>query len=103
MATGDYVALMDHDDELTADALFEVVKAINEAGAEFIYSDEDKLELDGSFCEPHFKPDYSPDMFLSQNYLSHLGVIKKSLIEQGWWIFSRSGGRSGLRSVSESA
>ena len=82
MATGDYIALMDHDDELTPDALFEVVKAINETGAEFIYSDEDKLELDGSHSEPHFKPDYSPDMFLSQNYLSHLGVIKKTLVEQ---------------------
>lgn len=82
MATGDYIALMDHDDELTPDALWEVVKAINEQGAEFIYSDEDKLELDGSFSEPHFKPDYSPDMFLSQNYLSHLGVIKKSLVDR---------------------
>jgi len=82
MATGDYVALMDHDDELTPDALYEVVKAINKHGAEFIYSDEDKLELNGAYCEPHFKPDYSPDMFLSQNYLSHLGVIKKSLIDQ---------------------
>jgi GT2 family glycosyltransferase len=82
MATGDYIALMDHDDELTPDALFEVVKAINETGAEFIYSDEDKLEMDGSFCEPHLKPDYSPDMFLSQNYLSHLGVINKSLVDR---------------------
>ena len=82
MATGDYIALMDHDDELTPDALFEVVKAINEAGAEFIYSDEDKLELDGLFSDPHLKPDYSPDMFLSQNYLSHLGVIKKSLVDR---------------------
>jgi GT2 family glycosyltransferase len=82
MTTGSYIALMDHDDELTPDALFEVVKTINEHNAEFIYSDEDKLEMDGSYCEPHFKPDYSPDMFLSQNYLSHLGVIKKNLIDQ---------------------
>ncbi len=82
MATGDYIALMDHDDELTSDALFEVAKTISNQGADFIYSDEDKLELDGSNCEPHFKPDYSPDMFLSQNYLSHLGVIKKELIDQ---------------------
>ncbi len=82
MANGDYIALLDHDDELTPDALFEVVKAINEQDAEFIYSDEDKLELDGSSCEPHFKADYSPDMFLCQNYLSHLGVIKKDLIDQ---------------------
>ena len=82
MATGKYVALMDHDDELTPDALYEVVKAINEQGAEFIYSDEDKLSMNGTFREPHFKPDYSPDMFLSQNYLSHLGVIKRSLIDK---------------------
>lgn len=79
---GDYVALMDHDDELTPDALYEVVKVINKHGAEFIYSDEDKLEINGSYSEPHFKPGYSPDMFLSQNYLSHLSVIKKSLIEK---------------------
>lgn len=81
MASGTYIALMDNDDEITVDALYEVVKAINENKAEFIYSDEDKLNMDGSFCEPHFKPDYSPDMFLSQNYLSHLGVIKKELID----------------------
>lgn len=82
MATGDYIALMDHDDELTPDAFFEVVKTINKHGAEFIYSDEDKLELDGSFSDPHFKPDYSPEMFFSQNYISHLTVIKKSLIDR---------------------
>jgi glycosyltransferase involved in cell wall biosynthesis/exonuclease VII small subunit len=86
LAAGDYVALMDNDDELTSDALYEVVKTINEKGAEFIYSDEDKLEMDGSFSEPHFKPDFAPDMFLSQNYISHLGVIKKELITKvgGW-------------------
>ena len=81
LTSGEYIALMDNDDELTPDALYEVVKAIN-IGAEFIYSDEDKLEMDGSYSDPHFKPDFAPDMFLSQNYLSHLGVIKKSLIIQ---------------------
>ena len=80
ITSGEYIALMDNDDELTLDALYEVVSAINEHNAEFIYSDEDKLEIDGSFSGPHFKPDFSPDMFLSQNYLSHLGVIKKTLI-----------------------
>jgi len=86
LAKGEYIALMDNDDELTPDAIYEVVKAINEKDAEFIYSDEDKIEMDGSFVEPHFKPDFSPDMFLSQNYLSHLGVIKKELVEKvgGW-------------------
>ena len=86
LARGDYIALMDNDDELTPDALYEVVKAINEKGAVFIYSDEDKLEMGGRYSDPHFKPDYAPDMFLSQNYMSHLGVIKKSLIDKvgGW-------------------
>ncbi|WOE69442.1 glycosyltransferase [Hydrogenimonas thermophila] len=86
MAKGEYVALMDNDDELTPDALYEVVKIINEKDAEFIYSDEDKIEPDGTFSDPHFKPDFAPDMFLSQNYLSHLGIIKKELVEKvgGW-------------------
>ena len=82
LANGAFVALMDNDDELTPDALYEVVKVINIHDAEFIYSDEDKLEMDGTFCDPHFKPDYAPDMFLSQNYINHLGVIKKELIDK---------------------
>ena len=88
LACGEYIVLMDNDDELTPDALYEAAKAINEKGAEFIYSDEDKIEMDGSFSEPHFKPDFAPDMFLSQNYLSHLGVIKKELVDKvgGWEI-----------------
>jgi len=86
LAEGEYVALMDNDDELTPDALYEVVKAINRYGAEFIYSDEDKIELNGTYSDVHFKPDFSPDMFFSQNYLSHLGVMKKELIQKvgGW-------------------
>ncbi|MEA2048173.1 MAG: glycosyltransferase [Campylobacterota bacterium] len=88
LVNGEYIALMDHDDELTPDALYEVVKVINEQGGEFIYSDEDKLEIDGKYTNPHFKADYAPDMFLSQNYISHLGVIKKSLVDkvQGWTV-----------------
>jgi GT2 family glycosyltransferase len=81
MARGDYVALLDHDDELTPDALYEAWKAIEYEAAEFIYSDEDKLDERGRFCDPHFKPDFAPDMFLSQNYLSHLGVIRKPLVD----------------------
>ncbi len=82
LASGEYTALMDNDDELTIDALYEIVKAINTKEVDFIYSDEDKLELDGTFGDPHFKPDFAPDMFLSQNYISHLGVIKKELIDK---------------------
>ncbi|MDD4949462.1 glycosyltransferase family 2 protein [Sulfuricurvum sp.] len=81
MASGEYIVLMDHDDELTVDALYEVAKTINESGAEFIYSDEDKIEMNGTHSDVHYKPDYAPDMILSQNYISHLGVIKKELID----------------------
>ncbi len=80
LSCGEYIALMDNDDEITPDALYEVVKVINEKDAEFIYSDEDKLEMNGDFSDPHFKPNFAPDLFLSQNYISHLGVIKKDLI-----------------------
>ena len=80
LTSGEYIVLMDNDDEITPNALYEMVKALNETDAEFIYSDEDKIEMDGSFSDPHFKPDFAPDMFLSQNYLSHLGMIKKELI-----------------------
>ena len=88
LAEGEYIALMDNDDELTPNAFYEVVKAINSHNAEFIYSDEDKLEEDGTFSTPHFKPDFSPDMFLSHNYMSHLGVIKHSLLKEvgGWTV-----------------
>jgi GT2 family glycosyltransferase len=81
MARGEYVALLDHDDELTPDALYEVWKVIERTRPDFIYSDEDKLDEAGRYCDPHFKPDFAPDMLLSQNYMSHLGVIRKLLIE----------------------
>jgi len=81
MARGEYIALLDHDDELTPDALYEVWKVVEKTGPDFIYSDEDKLDEAGRYCDPHFKPDFAPDMILSQNYMSHLGVIRKSLID----------------------
>ncbi len=82
MANGEYVALMDDDDELSNNALYEVVKALNsDKTIDFIYSDEDKFEEDGRRSEPNFKPDYSPDTLLSSNYMSHLGVIRKSIME----------------------
>lgn len=82
IAEGEYVVLMDNDDEITVDALYEAVKAINATGAEFVYSDEDKLEMNGQATQPHFKADFAPDMILSQNYMSHLGVIKKELVDK---------------------
>jgi len=82
MAQGEFVALMDHDDELTPDALFEVWQALEREKADLVYSDEDKLDEAERFCEPHFKSDYAPDTLLSQNYISHLCVIRTQLIEQ---------------------
>jgi len=82
LASGDYIALLDHDDELSPDALYEVVKLLQDhPEADMIYSDEDKIGLDGKRRDPFFKPEWSPDMFLSCMYTCHLGVYRKSLIE----------------------
>jgi glycosyltransferase involved in cell wall biosynthesis len=82
LATGDYIAFLDHDDELTSDALYQVVKAINAHDPDLIYSDEDKLSLEGYHLEPHFKPDYSPDLILSTNYICHFSVYRKVLLDK---------------------
>lgn len=81
MAEGEFIALLDHDDELTADALYENVLLLNQfPNADIIYSDEDKLDLEGVRCDPHFKPDWSPDLFYSMMYTCHFGVYRKSLV-----------------------
>jgi GT2 family glycosyltransferase len=84
LATGDYVALLDHDDTLAPFALFEVVKAINDyPDADFLYSDEDKLSQDGTRrYEPHFKPDWAPDTLRSHNYICHLSVYRRELLQE---------------------
>ena len=84
LAKGDYIVLCDHDDELTADALYEVVKAIKaHPDAEFLYTDEDKVDFDGkALFEPHFKSDYNPDLLRTVNYICHLSVIRLDLLER---------------------
>ncbi|MGH2692269.1 MAG: glycosyltransferase [Actinomycetota bacterium] len=83
MATGEFMALLDHDDVLQPEALFEVVKALNEhSDAEFLYTDEDKLEMDGRRVEPFFKPDWSPDLLDSLNYVTHMSVFRKDLVDR---------------------
>ncbi|MEB3180137.1 MAG: glycosyltransferase family 2 protein [Nostocaceae cyanobacterium] len=83
IATGDYIALLDHDDELTIEALFENAKLINNhPNADFIYSDEDKLNTKGKRCDPFFKPDWSPEYFHACMYTCHLGVYRTSLIRE---------------------
>ena len=82
LATGEFVGLLDHDDELKPDALFEVVKLLNERrDLDFIYSDEDKKSPDGRLVEPFFKPDWSPDLLMSVNYVTHFSVFRKELID----------------------
>lgn len=83
LATGEYIALLDNDDELTIDALFENAKLINShPEADFIYSDEDKIDMQGTLSGPFFKPDWSPDYFHSTMYTCHLGVYRTKLIQE---------------------
>ena len=77
LATGEYVALLDHDDELSEDALFWVASEINEhPDSELIYSDEDLIDMYGRRSRPRFKPAWSPDLFLSLNLINHLAVFR---------------------------
>jgi len=81
LATGDYIAFMDHDDTLAPFALYENIKCINEhPDIEFIYSDEDNL-INNMRCNPYIKPDFAPDTLHSVNYICHFIVMKRSLVE----------------------
>ena len=82
IAQGEYAALLDHDDALPEHALYFMVLAINQhPSAKVLYSDEDKIESKGNRFDPHFKSDWNPDLFYSQNYVSHLGVYRRDLLE----------------------
>lgn len=79
LATGDFIGFLDHDDELAPFALHEVVGLLNKnQNLDFLYSDEDKIDEMGRRKDPFFKPEWSPDMFLSYNYLCHFSIIRKS-------------------------
>lgn len=83
MATGEFIALLDHDDELHRDALLEVVKLLNShPEADMIYTDEDKIGFLGRRKEAYYKPDWSPEFILGQMYTCHLGVYRKSVVEE---------------------
>ena len=87
MATGAYIALLDHDDTLAPQALYSFVVLLNEDAAyDFLYSDEDKVSMDGTrYFDPFFKPDYSPDTLMAFNYITHFTLIKKSLLDEVGW------------------
>lgn len=81
LATGDYVALLDHDDEIAPHALYMVAKALDEQpGLRLVYSDEDKIDEQGNRFAPYFKPDWNPELLLSQNYICHLSVYEAKLL-----------------------
>ncbi|MBP5661641.1 MAG: glycosyltransferase [Clostridia bacterium] len=83
-ATGDYIGLLDHDDLLTANCLFEVVKAINDdPDVEFLYTDEDKITTTDKACfEPYFKPDFAIDKLRTVNYICHFSVFRRDVMEK---------------------
>lgn len=84
IATGDYIAFADHDDLLMPNALYECVQTVNMyPNAELIYSDEDKISMDGKeHFGPHFKSDFNLDMLEGVNYICHLCIVKRSLYEK---------------------
>ena len=82
LAHGEWVTFLDHDDVVEPDALFQIVKLLQtHPDADLIYSDEDKLGEDG-FEAPLFKPDWSPDFFLSYNYVGHLTAVRRDIVQK---------------------
>jgi GT2 family glycosyltransferase len=83
VARGEFVGFLDGGDELAPDALFEVVRLLQEhPEADLVYSDEDEIDEKGNRSNPYFKPDWSPDLLLSTNYVSHLSVYRRSLLRE---------------------
>ena len=90
MAGGAWIALCDHDDLITPEAVWQVTDCIVREDPDLLYSDEDKITEDGRFRkDPHFKPDFCPDNLCAGNYICHLMVIRKTLVEKA----------GGLRSI----
>ena len=80
-ADGEFTGFLDQDDKLYPDALYEVVKLINDnPELDYVYSDEDKIDLNGRRVDPFFKPDWSPDLLLSVNYVNHFSVYRTGLL-----------------------
>ena len=93
MATGEFVALMDHDDELAEHALYRVAQQLHlTPNIDIVYSDEDKIDENGRRFSPFFKPDWSPTLLLGMNYVSHLGVYRKALAESAGGFQTRMDG-----------
>jgi len=87
LAGGRYLAFLDHDDELTLDALYEVAVAVNAQNPDLLYTDEDLVNLESRYLDTFFKPDFNPELLLTHNYITHLLVTSREL-------YARSGGFS---------
>lgn len=83
LATGEFIVLLDHDDELKPHALAEVIKKLNEQrDTDLLFTDEDKKEQEGRLVEPTFKPGWSPELLLTMNYVGHLVCLRTSLVRE---------------------
>ena len=82
LATGEFVALLDHDDELAIHALYAVALELQDhPESDLLYSDEDKMDEEGKRFSPYFKPQWNPDLLLGQNFISHLGVYRREVLK----------------------
>lgn len=87
VASGEFIAMLDHDDEIPEHALYMVANEINSnPDVEFIYSDQDKIDENGVRFDPYFKPDFDPDLLRSQNFVDHLAVFRTESVRRlgGW-------------------
>lgn len=99
LATGDWIALLDHDDLLAPDALYEAVALMRSGKADYemIYTDEDKVDMEGKVhFQPHLKPDFNLDLLRSNNYITHFLLVKRSLFQRVGGIRKEFDGAPGL-------
>ncbi len=83
ISSGEFVALLDHDDELHTDALAHVHEALlGTPYADYVYTDEDKIDVEGHHSGPFFKPDWSPERMRTQMYTCHLSAMRRSLVNE---------------------
>jgi glycosyltransferase involved in cell wall biosynthesis len=83
LATGEFLAFLDHDDELHRDALAEIaILVADDPTIDVVYTDEDKIDIRGRRYDPNFKPNWSPELLMATNYINHLSVVRKSLFDE---------------------